>query len=885
MLLSQLFSPQIALAQTSCTTPGSLCTSGVTYNADSSANISRSSDSAQLPETNLINPTQGWVAVRMKVGFPSTTTLSPDPIIWDMSESDPKDLFVYYDVGTDQFHFARNSGSGGTIHASATQSFSIGDTKTIIAAWTPTQLKISVDGNQFVTTSTSSIPAQAPFLIGSTLVQGSGRQPNSDYYWVAAGTGTLSDTQAAQIHSFANSDHPRADFPGSATFIWWAKSDQYNTDSAAPDQLAAYSFNEGSGTTAFDTSGNSRHAALSNTTWTTGKFSNGLSFNGTSSRTQDSSVTILPYTFMAWINNPTNSSRETIVSVGPNRHFFLANGQVGFYDGTRDDIWSGTIPNNQWHHLAVTYDGTGNLRAYLDGTWMGTTFASPFGAQPSSVTDTIYIGAHPSGSSFNDFFSGIIDEVRIYNRELSSTEIQSVMNTPISGNPLSTPTPTSVPTGSPAPTSSFLPGDADHDGDVDLVDLGLWARDYGLTTSPADFNTDSMVNGVDYLIWRVNFLPSPPSSPTPTSTGPTPTTSIPTPTRTPTPIPTSGPTSTPGPTLPPGTFPNPPPGSTSDCGGLWCAESPPYLVNGQVAFDQRRIPIELQGWWMPSYGHVHWAANVPLGQQVTGTMNFNIRIVMHDNPSTLSTVEVYDESHTRRYVSTNTRCPYDGSISTNCAFNFDVNFDTNSLSNQWHEFRLRSVSHTLDGKEFLNSSAVPFQVANGSTSDTAHADAVTGQMLCNNPGPGSTRYSSFSGRGWYTDAGYTVAVIDCVPLRPLSKSAYPSGYTFRARASQETSSKLTIAMDKSHAIPATGTWPQVQARAGLVLLAQPGNITSLQPVLIDLNKLQNGWHSIAATSDDSETHLTTCNIPLICGPSGIQNRASGVAKVWFFVTN
>src|SRR3990167_1693709 len=232
MLLSQLFSPQIALAQTSCTTPGSLCTSGVTYNADSSANISRSSDSAQLPETNLINPTQGLVAVRMKVGFPSTTTLSPDPIIWDMSESDPKDLFVYYDVGTDQFHFARNSGSGGTIHASATQSFSIGDTKTIIAAWTPTQLKISVDGNQFVTTSTSSIPAQAPFLIGSTLVQGSGRQPNSDYYWVAAGTGTLSDSNASIIHNFANLDKIRADFPGSAVFIWWANSDSYNNDSA-----------------------------------------------------------------------------------------------------------------------------------------------------------------------------------------------------------------------------------------------------------------------------------------------------------------------------------------------------------------------------------------------------------------------------------------------------------------------------------------------------------------------------------------------------------------------------------------------------------------------------------------------------------------------------
>ena len=96
----------------------------------------------------------------------------------------------------------------------------------------------------------------------------------------------------------------------------------------------------------------------------------------------------------------------------------------------------------------------------------------------------------------------------------------------------------------------FRPGDADRDGDVDLVDLGIWARDYGLSTSPANFNSDSVVNGLDYLIWRTNFLPSPTSTPTPTTTGPTrtptPTPAPPTPTRTPTPTP-SGPT----PTFPP----------------------------------------------------------------------------------------------------------------------------------------------------------------------------------------------------------------------------------------------------------------------------------------------------------------------------------------------
>src|SRR3989344_3287671 len=145
--------------------PGQLSTFGVTYNSDSSAAVTRTSSSRiQLPQ-NLLNPTSGWVAVRLKVGFASTTSLSPDPII------------------------SLNTGSG-------------------------------------------NIPASSPFLIGSTLVQGAGRQPNSDYYWVAAGTGTLTDSNASIIHNFANLDKIRADFPGSAVFIWWANSDSYNNDSA-----------------------------------------------------------------------------------------------------------------------------------------------------------------------------------------------------------------------------------------------------------------------------------------------------------------------------------------------------------------------------------------------------------------------------------------------------------------------------------------------------------------------------------------------------------------------------------------------------------------------------------------------------------------------------
>lgn len=202
---------------------------GVIYNDDSSARISRNSAAkVQLPQ-QLLNPQQGWVAVRMKMGFDATTTLSPDPVIWDMSESDPSDLFVYFDVDTDTFHFVRRRQRSGKTVSSSKQFFTQGSFKTIIAAWENGLIKVSTDGEPFVTTTTGAgdIPAQAPFLIGSTLVQGQGRQPNSDYYWVVAGTETLSNIDANKIHTIGNSDLSLNDFSRTPVFFWPAVSNTY----------------------------------------------------------------------------------------------------------------------------------------------------------------------------------------------------------------------------------------------------------------------------------------------------------------------------------------------------------------------------------------------------------------------------------------------------------------------------------------------------------------------------------------------------------------------------------------------------------------------------------------------------------------------------------
>src|SRR5689334_2272 len=69
--------------------------------------------------------------------------------------------------------------------------------------------------------------------------------------------------------------------------------------------LVAYGFNEATGTTAADQSGNSIVGALKNTTWTNGKYGGGLSFNGSSSYVELGNPALLQstgsMTWSAWI--------------------------------------------------------------------------------------------------------------------------------------------------------------------------------------------------------------------------------------------------------------------------------------------------------------------------------------------------------------------------------------------------------------------------------------------------------------------------------------------------------------------------------------------------------------------------------------------------------
>jgi hypothetical protein len=144
-------------------------------------------------------------------------------------------------------------------------------------------------------------------------------------------------------------------------------------------------------------------------------------------------------TIEAWVfptTSPTNW-KTIILKEQPNDFTYALYG--GSPSGTLPSAWiyisseenvqgSSSLPLNTWSHLAATYDGV-TLKLYVMGTQVGS----------RALTGSIVTSGGPvriGGNSIwtNEFYKGMIDEVRIYNRALPPSEIQTDMNSPI-GDP------------------------------------------------------------------------------------------------------------------------------------------------------------------------------------------------------------------------------------------------------------------------------------------------------------------------------------------------------------------------------------------------------------------------------------------------------------------
>jgi len=101
---------------------------------------------------------------------------------------------------------------------------------------------------------------------------------------------------------------------------------------------------------------------------------------------------------------------------------------VNTLNGDSNVSFGQTFNNNQYYHLGFTFDTSGTLAGYVDGSQVGTDQA-PSG-DIVQIKDGAAIGARLD-NTFGDqrFFPGIIDDVRLYDKALSPTEVSNLFNT------------------------------------------------------------------------------------------------------------------------------------------------------------------------------------------------------------------------------------------------------------------------------------------------------------------------------------------------------------------------------------------------------------------------------------------------------------------------
>jgi hypothetical protein len=251
------------------------------------------------------------------------------------------------------------------------------------------------------------------------------------------------DLSAALAVNFGNTD---------ALAVRIANTDIWAKPADFPAPYAAYAFNEGSGSTITDYSGNGFHMTThGSNTWVTGKGSYTYAFQSGGSGSDGAyyvaggfisalsgDVTIqVNYKHMitadtisqaAGLYGSPGFTRGAIYSYR-NRGGIASSPHVTARDSTGavpDLGVNGTHTDSSWHNAAFVYHNSGLMELYFDGTLVESTTPSA-----NSIGDTVqYIGV---GSILSGNTSGeaAVQDFRVFASALTGAQIVTAMNTPV----------------------------------------------------------------------------------------------------------------------------------------------------------------------------------------------------------------------------------------------------------------------------------------------------------------------------------------------------------------------------------------------------------------------------------------------------------------------
>ena len=197
--------------------------------------------------------------------------------------------------------------------------------------------------------------------------------------------------------------------------------------------LAWWTFEEGTGTTAADTTGNGHTATLQNgVAWVTGRVgTKAVQCDGVDDELVVSGLLGTPsaVTITAWANVPALPAAgggAELVSLGDYVALHLnASGPLGIYQSTSGSLGTAgvaSLVNTGWHHYGWVVDpATSRQQLYVDGASLATSSAGA-ALQWSGLGTNTYLCMHGNGNT-SKRLQGTLDEVKIWGRALSSAEI------------------------------------------------------------------------------------------------------------------------------------------------------------------------------------------------------------------------------------------------------------------------------------------------------------------------------------------------------------------------------------------------------------------------------------------------------------------------------
>jgi len=272
-----------------------------------------------------------------------------------------------------------------------------------------------------------------------------------------------------------------------------------------------WTFDEGEGLVAHDASGGGNHGKImGGAHWAAGKIGRALSFDGVDDFVSipnesdfdiTGSVTVSAWIFVEaftkpWLGIVTKGDRAWRLHRANDTNSVgfassdLSSGQVGDLLGNKE------VADSQWHHVVGILDGSKQL-IFVDGVLDASTNSSP---NISSNEYPVLIGANAQATG--RLFHGLIDDVRIYNRALSTEEVRAL--TEAGGKAVPMP---QIPATTPAlllpslPTGQFQKiFDGETLGDWDALNMSYWSiRDGAITGESTEEN---LCTSNQFMVWQ-----------------------------------------------------------------------------------------------------------------------------------------------------------------------------------------------------------------------------------------------------------------------------------------------------------------------------------------------------------------------------------------------